>query len=51
MNVMHNFRYHAALKHGSTNINTVKEEMEDAMQKVEQCKVRNMKLQWHGIIF
>jgi hypothetical protein len=44
---MRNFRYQTALKHSNTNWPTIKEEMEDAMQKVEQCKVRNMKLQWH----
>jgi hypothetical protein len=48
---MRNFRYQTAMKHGSTNTHTIKDELEDAVQKVEQCKVRNMKFQWHGIIF
>jgi hypothetical protein len=47
---MNNFRHQTALKHGSTNTPTIKEEMEDAVQKVEQCRVRNMKFQLHGIV-
>ncbi|PNF26550.1 hypothetical protein B7P43_G13261 [Cryptotermes secundus] len=31
-------RYHTALKHGSANTNAVKEELEDAELKVEQCR-------------
>ncbi|XP_021935652.1 rho GTPase-activating protein 44-like isoform X2 [Zootermopsis nevadensis] len=31
-------RYQTALKHGSTNTNTIKEELEDAELKVEQCR-------------
>jgi len=46
---MNNFRYHTAAKHGSTNTNTIKDELEDAMQKVEQCRVRHMKCQLHGV--
>jgi len=48
---MNNFRYHTAAKHSSTNTHTIKDEMEDAVQKVEQCRVRNMKFHLHGIIF
>jgi hypothetical protein len=41
LDFMNIFRYQTALKHGSTNTNTIKEELEDAELKVEQCRVRN----------
>lgn len=31
-------RYQTAMKHGSTNTHTIKEELEDAVQRVEQCR-------------
>jgi len=42
---MNNFRFHTAMKHGNANTQAIKEELDDAIQKVEQCRVRNMRFQ------
>jgi hypothetical protein len=41
LNFINIFRYQTAQKHGSTNTSTIKDELEDAELKVEQCRVRN----------